>query len=406
MSTSAGLEELYRDLHSHPELSGDEYRTAAVAAARMRALGLDVTEGVGGAGVVAVLANGAGKTVWLRADTDGLPVEEKTGLDYASTVTAVTPDGTEVHVMHACGHDMHVTWLVGAMERLVETKDEWSGTVVAVFQPAEEILAGARAMVADGIVERFPRPDVVLGQHVGPLPAGVVSVTSGPAMAGVDDLAIVLHGKGGHGSRPETTVDPVLAAASTVVRLQQVVSREVTPGQLAVVTVGSLQAGTKSNIIPDEARLQVNIRTIDGATRDRVLGAIDRIVRGEALAAGMTEPPTITEVISGPATINSAPHVDVLRARFTDAWGAAAVIDYGTVSGSEDVGILATAAEAPLVFWITGGADPATFAAAVESGRIEQEIPSNHSPYYAPVLQPTIDRGTEALVIGARTFLA
>jgi len=406
MSTNAALEEFYRDLHANPELSLQETRTAGVVAERMRALGLDVTEGVGGTGVVAVLENGAGKVVWLRADMDGLPVEEKTGLDYASTVTTIAADGTEVPVMHACGHDMHVTWLVGAVERLVETKADWAGTVVAVFQPAEETLEGARAMVADDIAGRFPRPDVVIGQHVGPLPAGVVSLTSGAAMAGVDDLAIVLHGKGGHGSRPETTVDPVLAAASTVVSLQQVVSREVTPGQLAVVTVGSLHAGTKSNIIPDEARLALNIRTVDATTRDRVIEAVHRIVRGQAQAAGMTEPPTITEVVSAPATVNSAEHVDILRARFTHEWGAPAVIDYGTVSGSEDVGILASAAGAPLVFWITGGADPATFAAAAASGRMEQEIPSNHSPYYAPVLQPTIERGVDALVIGATTFLA
>jgi hippurate hydrolase len=406
MSTIAGLEDFYRDLHSNPELSFHEHRTAGIVADRMRALDLEVTEGIGGTGVVAVLANGPGKVVWLRADMDGLPVEEKTDLDYASTVTTVAADGTELPVMHACGHDMHVAWLVGAMERLVVTRAEWAGTVVAIFQPAEETLEGARAMVADDIVGRYPKPDIVMGQHVGPLPAGVVSLTSGPAMAGVDDLAIVLHGTGGHGSRPETTVDPVLAAASTVVRLQQVVSREVTPGQLAVVTVGSLRAGTKSNIIPDEARLLVNIRTVDPTTRDRVLGAVHRIVRGEAQTAGMTEPPTITEVISAPATVNSAPHVETLRATFAEAWGAPTVIDYGTVSGSEDIGILATAAAAPLVFWITGGADPAAFAAAVASGRMEQDIPSNHSPYYAPVLEPTIAHGVDALVIGARTFLA
>jgi hippurate hydrolase len=243
----------------------------------------------------------------------------------------------------------------------------------------------------------------VLGQHVGPLPAGVVSLTSGAALAGVDDLAVVLHGRGGHGSRPETTTDPVLAAAATVVRLQSVVAREVTPGELAVVTVGSLHAGSKSNIIPDEARLLINIRTVSATVRDRVLEAVHRIIRSEASASGMTEPPTIDTVLSGPPTINSAEHVATLRARFAEAWGAAAVIDYGTVSGSEDVGLLAP--NAPLVFWITGGADPAVFAAAMAAGRMEQDVPSNHSPYFAPVLHPTIERGIDALVIGARTFL-
>ncbi len=406
MSPQTNLEDLYRDLHANPELSLHEHRTAGIIAERMRALGLAVTEGVGGTGVVAVLENGPGKVVWLRADTDGLPVEEKTGLDYASTVMALDPDGNETHVMHACGHDMHVTWLIGAMEKLVDAKSEWAGTVVAVFQPAEEILAGARAMVADDIVGRFPRPDIVMGQHVAPLPAGVISLTSGPAMAGVDDLEVVLHGKGGHGSRPETTIDPVLAAASTVLRLQHVVSRSVTPGKLAVLTVGSLHAGTKSNIIPDSAKLAINIRTIDPDVRESVLVAVRRIVNGEATAAGMTEPPTITDVLSGPATVNSAEHVEVLRETFASQWGEKSVMDWGTVSGSEDVGILATAAGAPLVFWFTGGADPATFAAAAAAGRLDHDIPSNHSPYFAPVLQPTIDRGIDALVVASRTFLA
>jgi hippurate hydrolase len=404
MST-VSIEDLYRDLHAHPELSFQEHRTAAIAAERMRASGLEVTEGVGGTGVVAVLENGPGKTVWLRADMDGLPVEEKTGLDYASTVRAIGPDGTETAVMHACGHDIHVAWLVGAIERLVAIRSEWSGTIVAVFQPAEELGAGARAMLEDGLLERFPRPDVVLGQHVGPLPAGVVSVTSGAAMAGVDDLAVVLHGVGGHGSRPEATIDPVLAAASTVVRLQSVVSREVTPGQVAVVTVGSLQAGTKSNIIPDRASLGINIRTIEPAVRERVLAAVRRIVAAEAVASGMETEPDITVTASLPATVNEPVAAQLVREAFGAAWGEAAVIDYGTVSGSEDVGLLATAAGVPLVFWFTGGVDPVAFATAMAAGRFEQDIPSNHSPYYAPVLEPTIEHGIDALIVAAKAYL-
>ena len=224
-------------------------------------------------------------------------------------------------------------------------------------------------------------------------------------MAGIDELAVVLHGQGGHGSRPEATIDPVVAAASTVLQLQRVVAREVTPGQLAVVTVGSLHAGTKANIIPAEARLGINIRTVDPSTRDRVLAAVRRIILGEASVAGMLVEPEIVETVSGPATVNSAAQVERLRAVFADSWGPAAVIDYGTVSGSEDVGLLATAAGAPLVFWITGGADPVAFAAALAAGRTEQDIPTNHSPFFAPVLEPTITRGVDALVIGARTFL-
>ncbi len=404
MSARTSLDDLYRDLHAHPELGFQEHRTAGIVTERMRALGLTVTEGIGVTGVTAVLENGPGPVVWLRADMDALPVEERTGLHYASTESAVGPDGIETKLMHACGHDMHVTWLVGAMEELAENRTDWSGTVVAVFQPAEETIAGAQAMIADGLVDRVPRPTIVLGQHVAPFPAGVISLTSGAAMAGVDDLTVLLHGQGGHGSRPETTIDPVLAAASTVVRLQSIVSREVTPGRLAVLTVGRLQAGSKSNIIPDDATLDINIRTTDAEVRERVVSSVRRIVEAEASASGMTVPPTITMNASAPATVNSPEHTEVLRDRFAQHWGPA-IIDYGTVSGSEDVGQLAAAAGAPLVFWITGGSDPATVAAAQAAGRFAQDIPSNHSPYFAPVLHPTIERGVEALVIGARTFL-
>lgn len=401
----ASLVALYRDLHAHPELAFQEHRTAAIVAERMKALGLTVVEGIGGTGVAAVLENGAGPTVWLRADMDGLPVEELTGLEYASTAVATTAEVVETPVMHACGHDMHVTWLVGAMEQLAANRAEFSGTIVAVFQPAEEAIAGAAAMVDDGLLDRVPRPDVVLGQHVGPLPAGVVSLTSGAVMAAADDIAVVMHGQGGHGSTPERTIDPVLAAASTVVRLQGIVSREVTPGELAVVTVGSLQAGTKSNIIPADASLGINMRSITASTRDRMLAAVERIVRAEAAASGMTTEPDIALLASAPATINDGDAAERLRARFLDAFGEAAVIDYGTISGSEDVSVLSTSAEVPLVFWFTGGADPATFAAAAAAGRVLLDIPSNHSPHFAPVIEPTLQRGIDALVVAARTFL-
>lgn len=399
------LIDLYKDLHAHPELGFAEVRTAGIVADRMRGLGLEVTEGVGGTGVTAVLSNGAGRTVWLRADMDGLPVHEQTGLDYASTDTAIADDGTSVHLMHACGHDMHVAWLVGAMERLVRERAQWSGTVVAVFQPAEELIKGAQAMLDDGLAGRVPAPDIVLGQHVGPLPAGVVSLTAGAAMAGADELDIVLHGKGGHGSRPEASIDPVLAAAATVVGLQSIVSREVTPGELAVVTVGQLHAGTKNNIIPEQAKLGLNIRTISAATRERILASVERIVTAQAQAAGMTEPPTIELTGTAPATINAPEQAAELRFAFEEAWGPERVIDYGTIAGSEDVSLLATASGVPLVFWITGGADPVEFAAAMAAGRFEQDIPSNHSPFFAPVLDPTLDHGVDALVIAARTFL-
>jgi len=398
------LIELYQDLHRHPELGFAETRTAGVISAAMRDLGLEVTEDVGGTGVVAVLANGPGPVVALRADMDALPVREQTGLSYASEAVAPGPDGVEVPVMHACGHDMHVVWLIGAVERLVSSRDEWSGTLVAYFQPAEELAAGAQAMVDDGLADRWPRPDVVLGQHLGPLPAGVVSVTSGPAMAGSDSLVLTFHGQGGHGSQPHRTVDPIVAAAAAVSQLQSIVARELDPATSAVVTVGTFHAGTKSNIIPSGAELGLNIRSETEEVRDRILGAIARIAGGVAQAAGMTTPPTIVMKERAPATINDDASAERVRSAFRAAFGDASVIDFGAVTGSEDVSLLATASGAPLVFWFTGGVDPVAFATAFAAGTVEADIPANHSPFFAPVLDPTIDRGVAALVTAAREF--
>src|ERR687886_1766006 len=250
-----GLEDLYRDVHAHPELSLQERRTAGLAAGRLRDAGWEATEGVGGTGVVGLLRNGEGPTVMLRADMDALPVREQTGLPYASTVTATDPSGRELPVMHACGHDMHVTWLVGTTTLLARAPDAWHGTVLAVFQPAEETAQGAQAMIDDGLFDRFPRPEVILGQHVMPAPAGELSYRAGTTQAAADSLEIRLFGRGAHGSMPESSVDPVVMAASTVLRLQTIVSREVAAAQAAVVTVGALQAGDKDNVIPDEALL-------------------------------------------------------------------------------------------------------------------------------------------------------
>jgi hippurate hydrolase len=260
-------------------------------------------------------------------------------------------------------------------------------------------------MVDDGVATRFPRPVVVLGQHLVPIPAGLISLTAGPAMAGADGLRITLHGTGGHGSQPHRTIDPIVAAASAVTRLQSIVAREVEPGTRAVVTVGTFHAGTKSNIIPATAELGLSVRSETPEVRDRVLGAITRIAEGEASAAGMTTPPTIEVLEHAPPTINDGPASERVRTVLRAALGDASVIDMGAVTGSEDVSLLATAAEAPLVFWFTGGADPVAFAAATAAGTVETDIPGNHSPYFAPVLEPTIDRGVEALVIAAREFL-
>ncbi|WP_214468026.1 amidohydrolase [Microbacterium flavescens] len=404
------LDALYIDLHRHPELSFQETRTAGVITRHLADLGIEFEEGVGKTGVAAIIRNpsteaGDEPVVWLRADMDALPVPEQTGLEYASTARGTDPAGTDVPVMHACGHDMHVSALLGALERLVATKDQWSGTIVAVFQPAEEYGAGSQAMIADGVLDRFPKPDVVLGQHVTPLPAGTIGVRSGTQMAASDGLTVTLLGRGGHGSRPHSTIDPVVMAAATVMRLQTIVSREVDPRDVAVVTVGSIHAGLKNNIIPAEARLELSLRYPDDDARARVLEKVERVVRAEAQASGADEPPVIVIDHSLPPTINDVDATARLRLAFDTAFGDGTVIDPGMFTGSEDVSWFARESGAPLVFWFWGGVDPDAYAAAVTAGTVERDIPTNHSPFFAPVLQPTLDNGVANLVVAAREFL-
>ena len=399
------LDALYRDLHAHPELSFAEHRTAGIVADHLTALGLEVHTGIARTGVAAVLRNGAGPAVLLRADMDGLPVREETGLPWASAQTAVDDTGNTVPVMHACGHDIHVTCLLGALDRLVATREEWSGTVVGVFQPGEEHGGGAQVMVEDGLYERVPTPDVVLGQHVMPYPAGLVGAHPGAAMAAVDTMEVTLHGRGGHGARPETAIDPVVMAAATVMRLQTVVSREVAPQDTAVVTVGTLHAGTKDNIIAAEATLGISVRSFDEEVRSRVIDAIDRIVRAEAQASGAPREPDRVWGERYPVTVNDPNATARVNAAFVAEFGAEALLAPGAIAGSEDVSNLATAAGAPLVYWLLGGVDPAQLRAAVAAGTVETDIPSNHSPLFAPLAQPTIDVGVRALVVAAREWL-
>ncbi|MCC4908593.1 amidohydrolase [Microbacterium sp. cx-59] len=399
------LEALYIDLHRHPELSFQETRTAGVITRTLTELGIPFDEGIGRTGVVATLRNGDGPVVWLRADMDGLPVEERTGLAYASTAHGLDPAGLDVPVMHACGHDMHVTALLGALERLAATTGEWSGTVIALFQPAEEFGAGARAMIDDGVLDRYPAPTVVLGQHLTPLPAGLIGVRPGTQMSASDGLTVTLHGRGGHGSRPHSTIDPIVMAAATVMRLQTVVSRETDPRNMAVVTVGSIHAGLKHNIIPAEATLQLSLRYPDDAARLRVLAQVERVVRAEASASGAEQEPTIVTDHTLPPTINDAEATARLEAAFRRAFGKSAVIDPGMFTGSEDVSWFARDTGAPLVFWFWGGVDPELYARAAADGTIDRDVPTNHSPYFAPVLHPTIERGVETLVVAAREWL-
>lgn len=400
------LEAIYTDLHRHPELSFQETRTAGVITRELAALGLEYEEGVGRTGVVTLVRSGDGPVVWLRADMDGLPVAEQTGLPYASTARGVDPAGQDVPVMHACGHDMHVTALLGALEKLQATRGEWSGTVVAVFQPAEEYGAGAQAMIADGVFDRYPKPDIVLGQHLTPLPAGTIGVRPGTQMAASDGITVTLHGRGGHGSRPHATIDPVVMAAATVMRLQTVVSREVDPREMAVVTVGSIHAGLKNNIIPAEATLELSLRYPNDEARADILARVERVVRAEAAASGAEQEPTISTLHSLPPTINDADATARLTAALDRAFGEGTVVDPGMFTGSEDVSWFARESGAPLVYWFWGGVDPQQYADAAAAGTISRDIPTNHSPFFAPVLHPTIERGVDALTVAAREFLS
>lgn len=399
------LEAIYIDLHQNPELSFQETRTAGVVASHLSDLAIEHETGIGQTGIVAVIRNGDGPVVWLRADMDGLPVPEQTGLEYASTARGVDPEGTDVPVMHACGHDMHVTALLGALEQLQATTDQWSGTVVAVFQPAEECGAGAHAMIADGVLSRFPQPTIVLGQHLTALPAGTIGVRSGAQMAASDGLHVTLHGRGGHGSRPDTTIDPVVMAAATVMRLQTIVSRETDPREMAVVTVGSMHAGLKNNIIPATATLDLSLRYPDEPAREAVMAKVERIIKAEALASGATDEPTIEVLHTLPPTINDVEATERLIFAWEKSFGEDSVMDPGMFAGSEDVSWFATEAGVPLVYWFWGGVEPEQFADAVAAGTVEADIPSNHSPFFAPILHPTIERGVDALVVAAREFL-
>jgi hippurate hydrolase len=402
------LGDFYRDLHQHPELSEAETRTARVVAERLTALGYETTQGVGGTGVVAMLRNGDGPTALLRADMDALPVAEETGLPYASTAVALDRDGHEVPVMHACGHDVHVTCLVGAAEVLAADREAWRGTAMLVFQPAEEVGKGAQTMIADGLFERFGRPDVVLGQHVAPLPAGMIGLHPGVAFAAADGIRVTMFGRGAHGSRPETSVDPVVMAAATVLRLQGIVSREIAGKDTAVLTVGAMRAGVKSNIIPAEAELLLSLRSFDPAVRETALAAIRRIVAAEAAASGAPKEPEIVLQESFPPLQNDPAASERARAALERVLGAGRVVDPGVVTGSEDVGIFASEARVPLVYWLLGGADPALFAGATTAAELERiagGLPSNHSPLFAPVVDPTLRVGVTALVTAAREWL-
>ena len=401
----AELETAYKDLHANPELSMQEHRTSGIAAGWLKEQGYEVTEGVGGTGVVGLLRNGEGVTVLLRADMDALPIKESTDLPYASEATGTDRFGQATEIAHSCGHDMHVAWLMGATRVLAENRSAWRGTVMAVFQPGEETGQGARAMIADGMVKRFPKPDVTLGQHVMPLRAGQLGWRAGTMLSAGDSWEVTLFGRGAHGSMPQKSIDPVVMAASSVMRLQAVVSREVAMTDSAVVTVGTLRAGMSENVIPDRALLRLNVRTFKEEVRSRVLAAVKRILDAEAAASGAPKPPGYAVLSEFPLTRNDEAATRKVAAALERRFGPDRVQQIEPATASEDFGLFGAAWDVPVVFWVVGGIDPDTFDEAEKAGTLD-ELPANHAPDFAPVVDPTLRTGIEAMLTAAGVWLA
>jgi hippurate hydrolase len=393
---------LYVDLHQHPELSGNETQTAAKVAAALKAQGYTVTEHVGGTGVVAILENGAGPTIMLRTELDALPVEEKTGLPYASKVHAKDPNGRDVSVGHMCGHDVHMSALVATAGIMAHSKGTWHGTLMLIGQPAEETIAGARAMIKDGLFTRFPRPDAALALHVGnDLPAGQIGIVAGSYSTNADSIRITIYGKGGHGSAPHMGVDPIVTAARTILALQTIPSREVKPGELAVVTVGYINAGTKNNIIPDQAEMGLTVRTFKQDVRKQVLEAITRITNAEAQAANAPRPPSIDHYEMTDAVYNDRALIDKLRPVLEQAIGKDNVVTEEPITASEDFSAF-LAEKIPGLFLSLGGADPQKLAQARASGT---HLPSNHSSLFAPDVDPALHTAITTEVAMLRSML-
>jgi amidohydrolase len=393
---------LYLDLHEHPELSGQETETAAKLAGKLKAAGYEVTEQVGGTGVVALLKNGNGATIMLRTELDALPVEERTALPYASKVHAKDDAGRDVAVMHACGHDVHMASLLGTAEIMARSKNTWHGTLILIGQPAEETIGGAEGMIKAGLFTRFPKPDAIAALHVGnELPAGTVSITPGIYNTNSDSVRITIYGKGGHGAAPHTTIDPIVIAARTILSLQTIASREVKPGELAIVTVGYIRAGTKNNIIPEQAEMGLTIRTYKQDIRKQVLTAIARIAKAEADAAGTPREPLVEHYEQTDAVYNEPALAERLRAPLEAALGKDYVEITGPITPSEDFSYFVEQG-VPGFYFSLGGADPQKFAEAKAKG---EHLPSNHSSLFAPDVDPALHTGIAAEVAVLRNLL-
>ncbi|KAJ5688897.1 hypothetical protein N7462_003289 [Penicillium macrosclerotiorum] len=396
-------EGIYRDIHVSPELSGDEKQTSSLVENHLRGLGFEVHANIGGFGVAGVLRNGPGATILLRADMDALPMKEKTGLPYASKRVAKDTDGSERPVAHACGHDFHIVSLMASAALLCSAREEWTGTLICVFQPAEETLSGAQAMVDDGLFDKIPKPDLVLAQHVMCMRAGQVSVRSGHLLTAADSFEVRITGRGGHSSAPHACIDAVVIGAAVVSRLQTIVSREVNPYDLAIVSCGSINAGYNANIIPDECIIRINVRTYNPRTRQRVIESIKRIIQAECMASGATQEPTIKSITSAPATINDDKVATTLK-QVLGSFFQKNFVESEPATASEDFSLLAVAADAPYVMWTFGGIEEKTWDDAIERDSLH-ELAGNHSPYFAPVLQPTLKTGVDAMSISALHFL-
>jgi amidohydrolase len=397
----------YKMLHAAPELSHYELKTSAFLAGQLRALGYDVTENVGkyenpkwqGHGIVAVMKNGAGPTVLVRSDMDALPVEETTGLSYASTVKTKNDAGQEVSVMHACGHDVHITSLIGTATMLARLKDQWRGTLVLIGQPAEETIDGAKAMLADGLYARIPKPDFAIALHdAADLEAGKVSYAPGYAMANSTSVEITIRGLGGHGSKPEATKDPIVVAAQVIVALQTIVSRENSPLDPAVVTVGSIHGGAKSNIIPDEVKMLLTVRSYKEEVRKRILASIERITKNIAAAAGIPDDraPIVkaSETETTPALYNDPALTERVAKTLQKTLGADNVVQIAPIMASEDFGRYSLDQQIPSLLFNLGAVEPAKVAASKQSGK---PLPSLHSSLFAPLPEPTLRTGVRAM---------
>ena len=396
------LTTLYVDLHQNPELSTHETQTASKLAVRLQNLGYDVTEHVGGTGVVAILRNGTGPTVMLRTELDALPVEEKTDVPYASKVRAKDEAGNDVPVMHACGHDLHMAALAGTAAIMVKSRDTWHGTLVLIGQPAEETIGGAKMMIEDGLFTRFPKPSVGVALHIGnDLPVGQVGITPGVYNTNADSLRITIYGKGGHGSAPQTAIDPIVIAARTILTLQTIASREVTPGEMAVVTVGYIRAGTKNNIIPDQGEMGLTVRTRNAGVRKQILAAITRITKAEALAGGAPQEPLIEHIEETNLVYNDPTLAQRLRLPLEAALGKENVITTEPVTPSEDYSVFIDQGVTSLYFSL-GGANPQKLA---EARAVGMSLPSNHSPFFVPDVEPALRTGIASEVAVLRNLL-